>query len=169
MAVNSLDQSTIRTTLPLQFPDLRFRETVESAVSTQDIAQLIDHDNKNFFRFIKQMIRDEEQYNLKHHFERYFALSGFLRNTLNEIIKLQKFDPNEKALLKFLDLLTYFFGPLQLRRAPVTDESAFVFDNLIDYKSFEFLDKIFRITEKLFDFDDGQVVINLWWKLVEGR
>jgi len=88
---------------------------------------------------------------------------------LNEIIKLQKFDPNEKALLKFLDLLTYFFGPLQLRRAPVTDESAFVFDNLIDYKSFEFLDKIFRITEKLFDFDDGQVVINLWWKLVEGR
>ena len=46
------------------------------------------HDNKEFYRLIKEMIHAEDAYNLQHHFERYFAISGFIRNLLNEIIKL---------------------------------------------------------------------------------
>lgn len=69
----------------------------------------------------------EEKYNMENHFEKYFSLSGFLRDILNEIIKLQNEDEkaaegptlSPKMLLKLLDIITYFFsGNLDLRRAP---------------------------------------------------
>jgi len=63
-------------------------------------------------------------------------------------------------LIKVLDTLTYFMtqkngSGLQLRRAPrsLEDQSSFLFDNLVDYKSFEFLSKLFKITEKLIEYD----------------
>lgn len=49
---------------------------------------LIDVNGKDFFRLIKMMVRDEDAYNLQNHFERYFSIQGFLRNLLNDIIKL---------------------------------------------------------------------------------
>ena len=67
----------------------------------------------------------EEKYNMENHFEKYFSLSGFLRDILNEIIKLQNEDEkaaegptlSPKMLLKLLDIITYFFsGNLDLRR-----------------------------------------------------
>lgn len=72
-------------------------------------------------------------------------------------------------LLKVLDIVTYFIGNLQLRRAPQVDQNSFIFDNLIDYKSFEFLSKLYKISEKLVDFDDETVVMNMWYKLIEGK
>jgi len=56
-----------------------------------------------------------------------------------------------------------------LRRAPKNqvDQSAFLFDNLIDYKSFEFLQKLYKITEKLIEFDQDMIIMNMWFKLVE--
>jgi hypothetical protein len=39
---------------------------------------------------------------------------------------------------------------------------------LIDYKSFEFLSKLYKISEKLVDYDDESTVMNMWYKLVEG-
>lgn len=56
-----------------------------------------------------------------------------------------------------------------MRRAPQVDSNAFIFDNLIDYKSFEFLSKLYKISEKLVDYDDETVVMNMWYKLVENR
>jgi hypothetical protein len=58
-----------------------------------------------------------------------------------------------------------------LRRAPIIDEknNSFIFDNLIDYKSFEFLSKLYKISEKLIDEDDESIVMNLWYKVVEGK
>lgn len=62
-------------------------------------------------------------------------------------------------LIKVLDTLTYFMSSkdgigIKLRRAPVTsDKTPFIFENLIDYKSFEFLSKLFKITEKLIEYD----------------
>lgn len=69
---------------------------------------------------------------MEHHFEKYFSLSGFLRDILNEIIKLQGSSDSDqpqispKMLLKVLDIVTYFFsGNIDLRRAPHTmDPSA---------------------------------------------
>jgi hypothetical protein len=74
-------------------------------------------------------------------------------------------------LLKVLYLITYFIGDMQLRSAPMIDEksSSFIFENLIDYKSFEFLSKIYKISEKLVDEDDESIVMNLWYKVVEGK
>lgn len=84
---------------------------------------------------------------------------------MNEIIKLQSANDqriysSNYMLIKMLDTLTYFMSQkngsgLQLRRAPrsTADQSAFLFDNLIDYKSFEFLSKLFKITEKLVEYD----------------
>jgi len=79
-------------------------------------------------------------------------------------------------LIKVLDTLTYFMSQkggsgLQLRRAPrsTEDQSTFLFDNLIDYKSFEFLAKLYKITEKLIEYDQDMVVMNLWYKLVENQ
>ena len=40
---------------------------------------------------------------------------------------------------------------------------------MIDYKSFEFLSKIYKISEKLIDEDDESIVMNLWYKVVEGK
>lgn len=40
---------------------------------------------------------------------------------------------------------------------------------MIDYKSFEFLSKLYKITEKLYDYDDETIIMNLWYKLVEGK
>ena len=77
-------------TLPLMFDDEDYREQVEEKISNvPDLAQLIAADNKDFFRLIKMMVREEEEFNLQHHFERYFSIGGVLRNLLNEIIKLQ--------------------------------------------------------------------------------
>jgi len=39
---------------------------------------------------------------------------------------------------------------------------------MIDYKSFEFLSKLYKITEKLIDYDDESIIMNMWYKLVEG-
>jgi len=72
-------------------------------------------------------------------------------------------------LLKIMDILTYFLGSLQLRRAPIIEErnSSFIFDNMIDYKSFELLGKLYKVTEKLVDFDEDSLVVNLWFKVVD--
>lgn len=79
-------------------------------------------------------------------------------------------------LIKVLDTLTYFMSQkggsgLQLRRAPrvAEDQSTFLFDNLIDYKSFEFLSKLYKITEKLIEFDQDMIIMNMWFKLVENQ
>ena len=154
------------------FDDERFRETIESMIcEMEDIEDIVKYDNKNFYRLIKQVFKDEETYNMRNHFEKYFSISGLLRNILNEIIKLQGLQFSQKMLLKVLDLITYFIGDMQLRRAPIIDEnsSSFIFDNLIDYKSFEFLSKIYKISEKLVDEDDESIVMNLWYKVVEGK
>jgi hypothetical protein len=72
------------------FEDEHFREIIESMIAeNEDIEALVKFDNKNFYRFIKQIFKDEENYNMRHHFEKYFSISGLLRNILNEIIKLQ--------------------------------------------------------------------------------
>ena len=76
-------------TLPLMFDDEEYRELVEEKISNMpDLSQLIQYNNKDFFRLIKMMIKDEDTYNLQNHFEKYFAISGFVRNLLNEVIKL---------------------------------------------------------------------------------
>lgn len=106
---------------------------------------------------------------MKNHFEKYFSISGLLRNILNEIIKLQTMQFSQRMLLKILEIITYFIGNMQLRRAPVIESSSFIFDNLIDYKSFEFLSKLYKISEKLVDHDDETIVMNLWFKVVEAK
>lgn len=40
---------------------------------------------------------------------------------------------------------------------------------MIDYKSFEFLQKLFKITEKLIEYDQDMVIMNMWFKLVENQ
>jgi len=74
-------------------------------------------------------------------------------------------------MLKVLDIITYFFsGNLALRRSPVTDDGSFIFANLIDYKSFEFLSKLYKISERLVDHDtETMTVMNMWYKVCEGR
>lgn len=139
---------------------------------------------------------------MENHFERYFSLSGFMRDILNEIIKLQSSDDADqpkitpKMMLKVLDIVTYFFsGNLDLRRAPKGSQveeqglvspgqktygksvpedvenqtDSFIFAHLIDYKSFEFLSKLYKITEKLVDYDSEMLVMNLWYKIVEAK
>ena len=116
-------------TLPLMFDDEEFREQVEEKISNMpDLEQLIQADNKDFFRLIKSLIKDEEVHSLHNQFERYFSISGFVRNLLNEIIKLQtandqKIYASNYMLIKILDTLTYFISQkngsgLLLRRAP---------------------------------------------------
>lgn len=101
-------------TLPLMFDDEEFREQVEEKISNMpDLSELIQFDNKDFYRLIKMMIKDEDTYNLQNHFEKYFAISGFVRNLLNEIIKLQaqndsKIYSSNLMIIKILDTLTYF-------------------------------------------------------------
>jgi len=47
---------------------------------------------------------------------------------------------------------------------------SFIFANLIDYKSFEFLSKLYKISDKLIDFDSQEMIImNLWFRVVEDR
>lgn len=73
-------------------------------------------------------------------------------------------------LLRVLDIITYFFSGISLRRAPVTDEGSFIFAHLIDYKSFEFLSKLYKISERLVDFDnENMTIMNMWFKICEGR
>ena len=74
-------------------------------------------------------------------------------------------------LIKVLDVITYFIGNLQLRRAPIIDEksSSFIIDNMIDYKSFEFLSKLYKISDRLVDYDDESTIMNMWYKVVEGK
>lgn len=45
--------------------------------------------------------------------------------------------------------------------------SSFIFDNMIDYKSFELLGKLYKVTERLVDYDDDSLVVNLWFKVVD--
>ena len=109
---------------------------------------------------------------MEHHFEKYFALSGFLRDILNELIKLQgASEVPPKMLLRVLDMITYFFsGNLNLRRSPTHDDDCFVFANLLDYKSFEFLSKLYKISERLVDHDaENMTVMHMWFKVCEGR
>jgi hypothetical protein len=40
---------------------------------------------------------------------------------------------------------------------------------LIDYKSFEFLSKLYKVSEKLVDFDNEMLVMNMWYKICENR
>ena len=40
---------------------------------------------------------------------------------------------------------------------------------MIDYKSFEFLSKLYKISEKLVDHDNDLLVMNMWYKVVENR
>lgn len=53
------------------------------------IRQLVSFDNKAFYQFVKRAFVDEELFNMQFNFEKYFSVSGFLRDILNEIIKLQ--------------------------------------------------------------------------------
>lgn len=109
---------------------------------------------------------------MENHFEKYFSLSGFLRDLLNEVIKLQasEFEVPPRMLLKVLDMVTYFFSGISLRRSPITEDDSFIFANLIDFKSFEFLSKLYKISEKLVDFDtENMTVMNMWYKVCEGR
>jgi hypothetical protein len=50
----------------------------------------------------------------------------------------------------------------------IDERNSFIFDNLIDYKSFEFLQKLYKISDKLIDYDEESVIMNLWFRLVEG-
>ena len=120
------------------------------------------------------MFRLEESFNQQNHFERYFSLSGFIRDVLNEIIKISnsevKIQP--KLMLKVLDMLTYFFSGVQLRRSPETqqDSDSFIFANLVDFKSCELLSKLYKISERLVDYDtENMTVMNMWFKICEGR
>ncbi len=73
-------------------------------------------------------------------------------------------------LLKVLDMITYFFSGINLRRSPTTNEDSFIFAHLIDFKSFEFLSKLYKISEKLVDYDtENMTVMNMWYKVCEGR
>lgn len=120
------------------------------------------------------MFKSEEQFNMENHFEKYFSLSGFLRDLLNEIIKLQASsegpDVQPRMLLKVMDMVTYFFAGVSLRRSPITEDDSFIFANLIDFKSFEFLSKLYKISERLVDYDtENMTVMNMWYKVCEGR
>jgi hypothetical protein len=96
MSLNAIDKKVIErskilclSVLPLMFEDEKFREVVESAIAEHpDLTFLIAYDNKNFYRFVKQIFKDEEKFNMNHHFEKYFSISGLLRDSLNEVIKL---------------------------------------------------------------------------------
>ena len=67
-------------------------------------------------------------------------------------------------------MITYFFSGVNLRRSPITEEDSFIFANLIDFKSFEFLSKLYKISEKLVDHDnENMTVMNMWYKVCEGR
>ena len=116
---------------------------------------------------------------------------------MNEIIKIQSVDNEQpqispKMLLKVLDIVTYFFsGNIDLRRVPQAPdagpqttemqliksqipqngakEESFIFASLIDYKSFEFLSKLYKISEKLVDHDNDLLIMNMWYKIVENR
>jgi len=47
---------------------------------------------------------------------------------------------------------------------------SFIFANMIDYKSFEFLSKLYKISDKLIDYDSQEMIImNLWFRVVEDR
>ena len=40
---------------------------------------------------------------------------------------------------------------------------------MIDYKSFEFLSKLYKVSEKLVDHDNEMMVMNMWYKICENR
>ena len=50
-----------------------------------------------------------------------------------------------------------------------TQEESFIFASLIDYKSFEFLSKLYKISERLVDHDNDLLIMNMWYKVVENR
>jgi hypothetical protein len=50
--------------LPLMFEHEEMRAKVEKSISEMpDLGQLVRHDNRDFFRLIKAMIKEEETYN----------------------------------------------------------------------------------------------------------
>ena len=51
----------------------------------------------------------------------------------------------------------------------IGEKDNFIFANLIDYKSFEFLSKLYKISEKLVDHDNEMLVMNMWYKIVESK
>mmetsp|Transcript_9347 Transcript_9347/g.14145 ORF Transcript_9347/g.14145 Transcript_9347/m.14145 type:complete len:137 (+) Transcript_9347:6375-6785(+) len=103
-------------TLPLMFDDREeFREQVEQMISKMDIEALINPGNKEFFRFIKKTIYEEEVFSFQNQFEEYFSINGFIRNLLNEVIKFQSNNENHLnssslMLIRILDTLTYFMS-----------------------------------------------------------
>ena len=67
-------------------------------------------------------------------------------------------------------MIAYFFSGVNLRRSPKTEQDSFIFENMIDFKSFEFLSKLYKITEKLVDYDtENMTIMNMWFKICEGR
>jgi len=64
-----------------------------------------------------------------------------------------------RMLLKVVEMITYFFSGVSLRRSPITEDDSFIFANLIDFKSFEFLSKLYKISEKLVDFDTENMTV----------
>lgn len=159
-------------TLPQMFADSAFALQVQQMIGG-NVAALVHFESKEFYKFVKQVFKAEEDFNLKHHFEKYFSMSGFLRDLLNEIIKLQgASEPalQPRLLLKVFDMIAYFFSQVNLRRSPRSEDDSFIFASLIDFKSFEFLSKLYKITEKLVDFDtENMTIMNMWFKLCEGR
>lgn len=51
----------------------------------------------------------------------------------------------------------------------IEDRNSFIFDSMIDFKSFEFLQKLYKISDKLIDYDDESIIMNMWYKVVEGK
>ena len=100
--------------LPLMFAeDEELREHIEMTISERkDLDQLVNPGNPEFFRLIKQTIAAEESFARQNNFEKYFSLNGFLRNLMNEIIKLHASSevPCPSLVLKLLDTLTYLMS-----------------------------------------------------------
>ena len=73
--------------------------------------------------------------------------------------------------LRLLEMVSYFFsGSMSLRRAPrANDDGTFIFANLIDYKSFEFLSKLYKISERLVEHDLEQLTLMDMWLKVCGE
>lgn len=96
VSLNAVDHSFVEkarvlalSILPLMFGEKKYREEVEQKIcDIPNIKLLINFENKQFYQFIKRVFREEETFNMQHHFEKFFSLSGFLRDLLNEIIKL---------------------------------------------------------------------------------
>ena len=75
-------------------------------------------------------------------------------------------DFSEYIKVKILDILSIFFQDFKLRRVPVLKQNSFLYSNIVDYGCFYLLSDTFKITEKLYYFDNETIIMNLWLKLV---